>query len=374
VARVSPQARDLLGLQPELLHGPGFFDRIHVGDRVGYLAALVDVREGASERECELKLRLPSSQTQSMAGNYRHFALRLVRSGSGQVVAFLRDNAAMVEVREQLAEALEDAESNDVAKSRFLASVSHELRTPLNAIIGFSDMMLHGMCGAFEEPRQKEYVGLIRESSHHLLGVVNAILDVSKIESGAYDVTLEHFRFAEAVEMCRDMMALQADAKNIALEARIAASVGEVVADRRSVRQMIINLVSNAIKFTPEGGCVSIAASRVGSLLHFSVSDNGIGIAEGDLARIGRPFTQVQNDYTRQFEGTGLGLSLVKGLVSLHHGAMTIESAPGEGTTVTISLPAEGAVRETEAARAEVRRIEPAGKNGETDGTLRKIA
>lgn len=374
VVDASQKARVLLNLPPELLLSTGLLERVHVADRVAYLCAVADIREGAPSRRCEVRLRLPREADQAAGGNYRLFSVELVRVRDGQeIIALLRQNGEMEELRAALALARDAADSSNVAKNRFLATVSHELRTPLNAIIGFSDMLIHGMCGPFGDAKQREYVGMIRESGNHLLAVVNSILDVSKIEAGSYDIHPESFRFADAAEMCRAMLALQADAKRIALNVRIGSGVGEIMADRRSVKQMLINLVSNAIKFTPEGGGITLAATRIGSRLHFSVSDTGIGIAEADLARVGEPFTQIQNDYTRQFEGTGLGLSVVRGLVSLHGGTMTIESAPGEGTTVSISLPVDGR-RAHEPSRGEVLPMKPAETSGEIDGTLRKIA
>lgn len=374
VVDASEQARDLLSLQPELLLASGLLDRIHVADRVAYLSAIADLREGAHSRRCDLRLRLPRGADQPLGDNYRPFVVELARfADSPEIVGLLRRNDEMAALRAALAEARDVADSSDIAKNRFLAAVSHELRTPLNAIIGFSDMLAHGMCGPLGSSRQEEYVRLIRESGNHLLAVVNAILDVSKIESGTYEIHPESFRFGEAAEMCRSMMALQAETKDIALTMRMGAGVGEIVADRRSVKQMLINLLSNAIKFTPEGGKVSLSATRLGSRLHFSVSDTGIGIAAADLARLGEPFTQIQNDYTRQFEGTGLGLSVVRGLVGLHRGTMTIESAPGEGTTVAISLPVEGP-EAVFPSRGEVLSMKSSANNEEIDGTLRKIA
>jgi cell cycle sensor histidine kinase DivJ len=138
------------------------------------------------------------------------------------------------------------------------------------------------------------------------------------------------------------MMAHQASTKPVSLRVALAPGVGEVCADRRAVQQILINLLSNAVKFTPAGGSVVMGAKRTGKQLRFWVSDTGIGISPDDLKRLGRPFTQIQNDYTRQFEGAGLGLSLVKGLVALHDGTMAIESAPGDGTTVTITVPIAG--------------------------------
>ena len=344
VQDASAKARTILKLPPELLFGAGLFDRIHLSDRVAYLSALADLRDGALARRLDLRVRLPQDGNAPMADNYRPFQLELVRAEEQQetFTLLLRENDEIAELRDELAAANEAAASAEVAKGRFLAVVSHELRTPLNAIIGFSDMLLHEMFGGFKDPRQKEYVGLVRDSGQHLLAVVTSILDVSRIEAGAYATEPEPFRFIEAVEMCQSMMQLQANAKNIDLQAQIAPDAGEINADRRAVQQILINLVSNAIKFTPDGGDVVVGAKRIGSRLHFWVRDTGIGIAEEDFANLGKPFMQIQNDYTRRFEGTGLGLSLVKGLVALHDGTMSIESMPGEGTTVTISLPVNG--------------------------------
>ncbi|MER9530752.1 HAMP domain-containing histidine kinase [Mesorhizobium sp. M0309] len=347
VLDASAKARTILKLPPELLFGAGLFDRIHLSDRVAYLSALADMRDGALARRLDLRVRLPQDGSASTADNYRPFQLELMRAEEQQetFTLLLRENDETAELRDELAAANEAAASAEVAKGRFLAVVSHELRTPLNAIIGFSDMLLHEMFGGFKDPRQKEYVGLVKESGQHLLAVVTSILDVSRIEAGAYATEPEPFRFIEAVEMCQSMMQLQANAKNIGLQAQIAPDAGEINADRRAVQQILINLVSNAVKFTPDGGDVVVGAKRIGSRLHFWVRDTGIGIAEEDFGNLGKPFMQIQNDYTRRFEGTGLGLSLVKGLVALHDGTMSIESMPGEGTTVTISLPVNGPKR-----------------------------
>ncbi|PAP94184.1 sensor histidine kinase [Mesorhizobium wenxiniae] len=376
VLDASAKARTILKLQPELLFGNGLFDRIHLSDRVAYLSALADMRDGASARRLDLRVRLPQNGDGPTADNYRPFSLELMRVEHEDVFTLvLRENDELAGLHEELAAAKEAAASAEVAKGRFLAVVSHELRTPLNAIIGFSDMLLHEMFGTFKDPRQKEYVGLVKESGQHLLAVVTSILDVSRIEAGAYATEPEPFRFVEAVEMCQSMMRLQAEAKNIDLQAQIAPDAGEINADRRAVQQILINLVSNAIKFTPDGGDVVVGAKRIGSRVHFWVRDTGIGIAEEDFANLGKPFMQIQNDYTRRFEGTGLGLSLVKGLVALHEGTMSIESMPGEGTTVTISLPVNGpkgrstdkpGVLPMPAAKAETK--------GDRHGSLRKTA
>jgi cell cycle sensor histidine kinase DivJ len=372
VEDASAKARAILGVPPELLLFSGLFDRVHVADRVVYLCALADMRAGAERRKLELRLRVPGAAGQT-ADNYQPYAMEFARAGEG-IVAILRDNGDMASLRDALAASTEETAGAEIAKSRFLAAVSHELRTPLNAIIGFSDMLLHEIFGGFNDKRQKEYVGLVRESGHHLLAVVNSILDVSRIESGAYPMSPELFRFADAVDMCRSMMSLQAEEKRIEFSARVAADIGDIHADRRAVQQILINLVSNAIKFTPAGGKVSIGAKKIGSRIHFWVSDTGIGIAPDDLGRLGQPFMQVQNDYTRQFEGTGLGLSLVKGLVSLHEGSLSIESEPGDGTTVTVSLPIEERSAPAQAGKAEIVAMPMGRPKEDGDGALRKTA
>ncbi|MER9258151.1 HAMP domain-containing sensor histidine kinase [Mesorhizobium sp. M0619] len=379
VLDASAKARTILKLPPELLFGAGLFDRIHLSDRVAYLSALADMRDGALARRLDLRVRLPQDGSASTADNYRPFQLELMRAEEQQetFTLLLRENDETAELRDELAAANEAAASAEVAKGRFLAVVSHELRTPLNAIIGFSDMLLHEMFGGFKDPRQKEYVGLVKESGQHLLAVVTSILDVSRIEAGAYATEPEPFRFIEAVEMCQSMMQLQANAKNIDLQAQIAPDAGEINADRRAVQQILINLVSNAVKFTPDGGDIIVGAKRIGSRLHFWVRDTGIGIAEEDFVNLGKPFMQVQNDYTRRFEGTGLGLSLVKGLVALHDGTMSIESMPGEGTTVTISLPVNGPKRSATDRNGVLPMSATRTKGdakGDRNGSLRKTA
>ncbi|WP_192183436.1 sensor histidine kinase [Mesorhizobium amorphae] len=372
VLDASARARSILKLPPELLFGAGLFERVHLSDRVAYLSALADMRDGAVARRVDLRVRLPRDGASS--DNFRPFRLDLMRAEHQQdaFTLLLRENDDVAGLREELAAAKEATAAAEVAKGRFLAVVSHELRTPLNAIIGFSDMLLHEMFGAFKDPRQKEYVGLVRDSGQHLLGVVTSILDVSRIEAGAYATEPEPFRFVEAVDMCRSMMQLQAEAKSIRLTTQIAPDSGEINADRRAVQQILINLVSNAIKFTPDGGDVVVGAKRVGSRLHFWVSDTGIGIAEEDFENLGKPFMQIQSDYTRRFEGTGLGLSLVKGLVALHDGTISIESMLGEGTTVTISLPVNGPKGRSKGKDGGVLAMPAVMTKGDRNGSLRK--
>ena len=343
---VSAQASRILGVEPELLLGNGLFERIHVADRVAFLCAASRAREEGLASHCEARIRMPAGEGRTI---YHPFEIEMVAVEAGCVAAIIRDGREKAEQRECVARAMEEINAAEIAKGRFLAAVSHELRTPLNAIIGFSDMLLHREISGDLAPKQAEHVGLIRDAGNHLLSVVNAILDVSKIEAGSYRIVLEPFDLADAVELSCAMLEQQAQERGVTLATKLPHGLAQIQGDRRAVQQILINLLSNAVKFTPEGGKVNVSASEADGMVRIFVHDTGIGIADDDLLRLGQPFVQVQNDYTRQFQGTGLGLSLVKGLVKLHAGSMSMESAPGLGTTVTISLPAAEAAGEAPA-------------------------
>nr|WP_281517779.1 HAMP domain-containing sensor histidine kinase [Ferranicluibacter rubi] len=324
--------------------GRGFIEQIHVSDRIAFLRAIDTIRLGADSETVELRLER-GSMTEGGAQllHMRCELAAIVEDGmlSGILVQS-RDISAEVALKADAASKAEAAESANDAKTRFLAAVSHELRTPLNAILGFSDILSGEYFGRLENDRQREYVALINQSGAHLLSVVNTMLDMSKIEAGRYELIAEPFVVADAVSACEAMLGLQADAKGVKLASRVMRGVGEVHADRRAVQQILINLVGNAIKFTDAGGIVTIDAEIVGADLRLTVSDTGIGIPADKLACLGQAFMQVENEYTRKYEGTGLGLALVKGLVALHGGRFDISSRPREGTAIRISLPLDG--------------------------------
>jgi len=331
------------------LSGKGFVNRIHVADRIAFLDAVDCLRRGEARSRVDLRFDCVSETSQ-----FVHVAVSLSaeRGADGQFAGFLaqtRDISAEVADHMRAHVVVEEAESSNAAKTRFLAAVSHELRTPLNAIIGFSDILARELFGTFNDERQREYVGLIHHSGEHLLTLVNTMLDMSKIEAGRYEVFVEAFPIGDVIDSCDAMLRLQASNRGVTLTRRLARGVGEVVADRSAVQQILINLVGNAIKFTEPGGVVNVDAAIRDGRLQLVVSDTGIGIPAEQLATIGEPFVQVQNELGRHYEGTGLGLSLVKGLVDLHGGGFTIESSEGKGTVVTIDLPADGSGANREA-------------------------
>jgi cell cycle sensor histidine kinase DivJ len=240
--------------------------------------------------------------------------------------------------------------------------MSHELRTPLNAIIGFSEILEKDVIPDLDIARRREYARLIHASGQHLLDVVNSILDMSKVESGTFEIFVEPLDIAPLVHSCCQMMRSQAEQRGIALAQRDLSGLPEIAADRRALRQILLNLLANAIKFTDHGGTVTVAVRARRDMMTLSVSDTGIGIAAADLPRLGTPFVQADTTYERRYEGTGLGLSMVKGLAALHGGGLTIESDLGVGTTAMVTLPIGGqAVEARQAVSARKEGLKRAG-------------
>jgi cell cycle sensor histidine kinase DivJ len=267
----------------------------------------------------------------------RIFTAQIRRTRTGALVAAVSDITRQHAREAALEQGKADAESLNAGKSRFLANMSHELRTPLNAIIGFSDVMRTGMFGPLT-PKYAEYAGMIHESGGHLLDLINDVLDMSKIEAEKFELTREEFDAREAVSSALRLMRLQADEAGVQLRGILPSEEVVVDADRRALKQIVINLVSNALKFTGKAGQVTVTARAKDGSLEISVADTGMGISSEDLERLGRPYEQAGGIEQRS-KGTGLGLSLVRAFSELHGGAMAIESSLGEGTAVTVRLP-----------------------------------
>jgi signal transduction histidine kinase len=236
----------------------------------------------------------------------------------------------------QTSRALEIASGH---KSEFLASMSHELRTPLNAVIGFSDVLLERMFGELNE-RQDEYVRDIRDSGRHLLELINEILDLSKVEAGRMELEPTELSLPELLEQGLALVRERAARQRLTVALEIASDVGEVWADEIKLKQVVVNLLTNAVKFTPEGGRVSVAAVVAGDEVVVTVRDTGIGIAPEDQARIFEAFQR--GDRRASTEGTGLGLTLSKRFVELHGGRVWVESAVGSGSTFGFTIPGKG--------------------------------
>jgi len=246
----------------------------------------------------------------------------------------------MVELAEKYAEEKDRAEDANRTKSEFLANISHELRTPLNAVIGFSEIMQSGMFGDLGSPKYLEYCNDIHESGTYLLGVINDILDMSRIEAGRLGLDLEDLVLDDIVEESIRIVSTQAKAEAIEVVPDVGADL-TMRGDRRALKQIMLNLLSNAVKFTPEGGTITVRARKTATAIIFSVRDTGIGIPREALKKLGRPFEQVSNQFTKSHRGSGLGLAITSSLAELHGGAMRIRSREGVGTIVSVRLPLE---------------------------------
>lgn len=333
------QSASLFGLNGRELSGRGLFERVQVGDRPLFLKTVSDAALANGAAQVDLRVRGGAGEDDSVwFGDVRMRVGRIGSKGEPRLFAILRDVREETAHAQDLAQARAQAEQNGASKDRFLANISHELRTPLNAILGFSEILSSNVM-PLDVARRCEYAGIINSSGQHLLSVVNSILDISKIEAGSFEITPDHFELTQLIDQCFNMVRLKADESGVVLRHEALADIPEIVADKRAVKQIIINLVSNAVKFSGNGGRVTLRSRLNGAGVAIEIEDNGIGVMARDLARLGDPFFQARDTYDRPYEGTGLGLSVVRGLVGLHGGGMKIESAPGEGTRVTITLP-----------------------------------
>jgi PAS domain S-box-containing protein len=261
----------------------------------------------------------------------------------GRMRGYVRISQDITERRraeEELRRAKEDAERANAAKSEFLASMSHEFRTPLNAIIGFSDMMRTEIFGSLSE-KYREYAKDIHRSGLHLLDLINDVLDMARIEAGQWELHEEAVALGDLVRQAQRLAGGSAGEVRHRFEMQFPTAEPVVWADRRSLRQVLINLIGNAVKFTPEGGLIVVGVSVGDEGIRIVVADNGIGISEERIADLCRPFVQVENVMTRRHHGSGMGLFISKAMIERHGGALSINSLLGQGTTITINLPLE---------------------------------
>jgi cell cycle sensor histidine kinase DivJ len=331
----SPACHALLGRQPDDLKGEVPSALVHPEDLKPIQSAFMDAAYFGRAGAAEVRLRRRDN-------SYVWAEIRC-RPADGtapaDIVAVTRDITERKSHERALIEARDAAESASRAKTAFLANMSHELRTPLNAVIGFSEVMTREIFGPVGSQRYQEYSRLIHESGNHLLDLINSVLDMSKIEAGKFDLHEELFDLGEEASSAVRFVSHAAERAGVAVKLSVAPAAAQVFADRRAIKQMLINLINNGVKFTPRGGEVVVCADVGAGGLIIAVRDTGTGIAKADLEKLGRPFQQVEGPQTRAKEGTGLGLALVKSLAAMHGGEMVLQSALGIGTTVTLRLP-----------------------------------
>ncbi|WP_374274590.1 sensor histidine kinase [Brevundimonas sp.] len=331
VMSASGRARTAFGSPPpgvtaDALFGEGLADTAEAADRPLVQSALDRANAG---EEVQVVF------TPRTAPNRRVAAV--IRPHDGRLIAQLWDASPQRAREARLDAARQAAEDQSAGKTRFIASMSHELRTPLNAVLGFSDIMRKRLFGPLPD-RYAEYADSIHQAGGHLLDLINDVLDVSKIEADRFELSPERFDAREPVRAALDLVQLAAAQKSITIVATVADQAIEVLADRRALKQIALNLLSNAVKFTPEGGAVTLRLEAVDHELELLVADTGVGIAPGDLDRIGKPFEQAGSAGQKAL-GTGLGLSLVRSLAELHQGRMTVDSRLDHGTAILVRLP-----------------------------------
>ncbi|HSM41358.1 MAG TPA: ATP-binding protein [Afifellaceae bacterium] len=341
IVSLSARANALFGKPEEALSGKAFTDLLSEGSRQTALDYLEGLREDGMasvlNEGCEVTALAGDGEIEL------HLTMaRIGRTGEDtRFGAVLRDISRWKKAEAQLIAGRESAERASAQKSDFLARVSHEIRTPLNAIIGFAEVMIEERFGPVENERYREYLRDIRTSGEHVVSLVNDLLDISKIEAGKLDLTFSAVQLNDLVRECVGLMQPQANRAQVIVRSSLADDLPAIVADPRTMRQVVLNLVSNSVKFTGPGGQVIVSTSiaETGEAV-LRVRDTGAGMSEDDLARALEPFRQLSTSRISDENGTGLGLPLTKALVEANRARFSINSARGEGTIVQVTFPA----------------------------------
>lgn len=339
----SPAAKRIFGVDEETLLGDGLLERVEPEKQAIVRDAL---RACAKDQEpVSLEFMLERDNVPAAVGldgkalSFIWVEMRCRSVEEGGVVAVTRDITEHKAQQKELGFARHAAETADLVKTQFLANVSHELRTPLNSIIGFSQVLNAELKGRSEDEKRLDYVRHIADGGEQLLRLVNDILDMSKIETGDFSLSKEPVGIEELVRVCCESIAKEAKSKSITVTWDIEEGLPDLFADSTACKQMLDILTGNAVKFSDEGGQVTVSALQCEGRAGIVVADNGIGIAGRDVERLCKPFVQAEAGYARSYDGMGLGLAKVKGLMELHGGSIDIQSELGRGTEVTLWFP-----------------------------------
>jgi signal transduction histidine kinase len=322
------------------------FPGIKFEELLRYGLAVGEYKDAIGREEQWLAERLQQHQRTSGAvenvrSDGRHIMTIERRMTSGGIAGLRIDITNLVQTREALEKALEKTEAASQAKTLFLANMSHELRTPLNAIIGFSQIIRDQIMGPIGKPVYADYAKDVCDAGEHLLEIINNVLDASRVEVNKFDLKEETVEIGELVQSAIQTVRVQAGKKSIALEQRLPEEPVGLRADTLRLRQVLINLLANAVKFTPEGGRVTLSFEASPAAAVFAVADTGIGMSPDEIAVATEPFRQIENALVKRHEGIGLGLSLAKHMTEMHSGTLEIISEKGVGTTVRVVLPPE---------------------------------
>ena len=336
---ISTKASTILRDEQSAFAGRGFFENINPQDIAKILKGFSDCSINETEANIDFRKQV---ELEPGLMETRIFELRIspfTASEKSLCMGITRDVTDSRNALNIAEEQMCEAERLNSAKSLFLSTMSHELRTPLNAIIGFSQMLMGEASLIISEDKKIEYAGLINQSAEHLLHVLNDILDLSKIEAGKFQIIPETFDVTEELRSTVRLMEPVAQNVDVGLVCKFADEMPDITADPRAVKQIVMNLLSNAIKFSEAGSRVTLSLERVRRKVRISVRDTGIGMDAETVSNLGNVFYQAEQTASRRYEGAGLGLSIVFGLVQLHGGNVSFESEPDSGTCVHIELP-----------------------------------
>lgn len=367
----SPNLPSLFGLEGNDVQNIKVLDYIHVQDRVAVAHALIKCAKRNDVAPVEFRTIMAGrSASPSTGPQWLELSLYKIETNDIDqplIVATYSDITRRKQVEVDILATKENAEHASDAKTRFLGHMSHELRTPLNAILGFSELLNSPIAASIASEKKAEYIELIHSSASHLLSVLNDILDMSKIESGMYEIQAQPFELKNCLSKTVAMMQGQAQIRSINLQSIGFDEMPDIVADERAIRQIMINLISNAIKFSDDNSQVTVVAVRSARNIQLTIEDNGIGISEEHIENLGNPFYQADSKYDRKYEGTGLGLSVVRGLLQLHEGQINFSSKRGKGTTVTITMPIHGQSGRRVPAQDPIEKITEIHKNSDVE-------
>jgi cell cycle sensor histidine kinase DivJ len=351
---ISNSAKLLFACQKYELSGSGLFERSHIMDRPLYLKSF-DLAQMENKKQT-ITIRMRRDVSASSQGVAQYIDIEICFSpisksaldaGPFEIVASFRDVSNLVSEKAKVEEIEQRSKASLEVKTQFLAMIGHELRTPLNAIVGFSDMMINKV-GGEPLPTHMEYAQYISQSGYHLLDVVNDLLDMSKIESGKFEVDISQFEPASIAAPILQILSKIAKDKKVDIEIKLGKGLVHILADERAVKQIMINLLSNAVKFSHVGGAVVFSIKRQGNSIAFCVKDEGIGMEQAHVDRLGEVFLQAKGGHNRPAEGTGLGISIVKGLTDLHQGSFRVKSTINVGSEITVLLPIDGPVENSD--------------------------
>ncbi|MFQ5563726.1 MAG: PAS domain-containing sensor histidine kinase [Parvularculaceae bacterium] len=330
ILKVSPAARTLLWRKPESLLGRALSDFVWRDDHAALRKAIAEAGKGNAP-PTTLRFHHPQK-----AALWTDVIVRAERGG--RLRALVRDRGGLHARERALRQSAERAQAEAAARADLLADLSHEMKTPLNSILGFADAMREETFGPLGCEKYDEYVNLIHGSGKHLMSLITTVLDLARIEADRYALKPEIANAGALARECVEMIRLDAEKAGLAVKTDVAPNIPDSLLDARAVRQILLNLLSNAVKFTGEGG-ITVTVRAEGDALQLDVKDTGVGMSAEQIAGLGARFTAVQGDGVRGAKGAGLGLSLAFALAELHGGALTLESAPGEGLLARLRLP-----------------------------------